>query len=139
MSNVKLNPTTKKWEPVRPPSMTDSRKFLTAEQSAIITEQREKVLLPVNAKAQDTDITKWFDVNKSTKQVTFNKEDKYDVIKDSTGKITAIKAKPTTYTSKYDREKGEKSRRQTSSYIPHEIHFDKSGNIIKEIYRDDYK
>ena len=53
--------------------------------------------------------------------------------------IKRIWQNPKEYTSYYKNPKEGKTRREKSTYIPHEIIFDKSGMIIKEVKRDDYR
>ena len=127
------NPETGQWEKAggqytqfkRP--VKGNNKFLTAEEQYNITQARNKISIPINTKAQDLDLTNWFTIDKRMKTATFSKEG-YTFTKNDDGTYT-IASVPKSYTTLYDRRDGKDTKKEKSTYVAHEITFDKDGNV----------
>jgi len=146
--NVRKDLTTGKWISTNTP-LTPNKKFRT-EAEVIVLNQKRKIGIPFALKAQEFDISNWFDIDQSTKTWNLKPEyaAKYDLVRDAKGVVTAIKAKQQQYEAEYMkryRNRGDRVTIKYDNYIPHQIDYSILGLLTDErkwdTYRslDDYK
>lgn len=134
-----------KWKPIQRKTLRDlspTRKYRSKEESALITQKRQ-YNIPFTIKAQEFDISSWFNLDQKNKtwSLTDQKKQQYDIITDNAGKIIGIQAKPKVYESSKEyryRRSGTDKQISTSSYKPHDIAYREKGLLDKETQRGIY-